>query len=280
MAIAIIKASGQSEEFHLQKLVDSLIRSGVPEDVALDIAKKVEKQISPATHTKKIYKLAKRMLKQYSHASSMRYSIKKALSSLGPSGYPFERYFARILRENGYAVELNRTFSGYCITHEVDIFASRDDKRFVIECKYHSDGGKPTDVKVALYIHSRFEDIRKAGELLPGHNETVHQGWLVTNTRCTSDAIKYAECAGLRVVSWRYPEHQSLEKMIEAKRLYPVTILSSVKKDSLEALFNSDIVLAQDIAGMDEQSFIRKSGLDANTAGVLKREADELCPCL
>lgn len=278
MITKIIKASGQTEEFDRQKLINSLIRSGATEDIAQDIAQKIEIQITPLTHTRYIFRLAKRLLRQYNHASCMRYSIKNAISSLGPSGYPFERYFAKVLKNYGYSVQLNRIFEGYCVAHEVDVFASKDNEHFIIECKYHSNSGKPTDVKVALYIHSRFSDIKKACELnTNGENVKVHQGWLVTNTRCTSDAIKYAECVGLKIVSWKYPNSSSLEKMIEAKRLYPVTILSSVRRNSLEALFRNDIILVQDIADMDEHTFVKRSELDFNTARTLKRQADELC---
>jgi predicted RecB family endonuclease len=277
MAITITKASGQTEEFHIQKLVDSLIRSGASEELAWDIAKKIEIQITPSSHTKHIFRMAKRLLRQYNRVSDMRYSIKKSIYSLGPAGYQFEKYFARILREYGYSVETNRTLNGFCVTHEVDVFASRDGKGFVIECKYHSNSSNPTDVKVALYIYSRFSDIRKAYELLPEKSLLLQQGWLVTNTRCTTDARKFAECAGLKIVSWKYPEKESLEKMIENKRLYPVTILSSIRKNSLEILFSNDILLAKDIADMDEQTFKKRSGLDGNIARILKREADELC---
>ncbi|MBI5212149.1 MAG: restriction endonuclease [Nitrospirae bacterium] len=270
----IIKASGLVEEFDRRKLVDSLMRSGASEDAALDIAKKVEIQITPSTHTKHIFKMAKRLLRQYNHASGMRYSIKKAIADLGPSGYPFEKYFGKILKNYGYSVELNRIVEGWCVSHEVDVFAGKGDERFVIECKYHSNGGKPADVKVALYVHSRFMDIRKAFE---SNGAKVDQGWLVTNTRCTSDAIKYAECVGLKIVSWKYPHAGSLEEMIEAKRLYPITVLSSVKRNSLETLFHNDIILVQDIADMDESVFIKRSGLDAHNVRALKRQADDLC---
>lgn len=279
MALTITKASGKTEEFYIQKLVDSLIRSGASEELAWDIAKKVEIQITPASHTKHIFRMAKRLLRQYNRVSDMRYSIKKSIYSLGPAGYQFEKYFARILREYGYSVETNRILYGFCVTHEVDVFAIRDGKGFVIECKYHSNSTNPTDVKVALYINSRFSDIRKAYELLPEKNLLLQQGWLVTNTRCTTDARKFAECVGLKIVSWKYPEKESLEKMIENKRLYPVTILSSIRKNSLEILFGNDILLAKDIADMDEQTFKKRSGLDGNIARILKREADELCIC-
>jgi len=277
MAFEVIKASGQPEEFNIQKLVGSLVRSGASEDVAWDIARKVESQITPSMHTKHIFRLAKKILRQYSKAADMRYSIKKAIYMLGPTGYPFEKYFAGILKAYGYSAEINRFLKGYCITHEVDIFAVRADIGCVIECKYHSNGGNPTDVKTALYVYSRFMDIKKAYELNHENRVSINEGWLVTNTRCTSDAIKYAGCVGLKIVGWKYPDENSLERMIENKKLYPVTILSSIKKTSLDILFKNDIILVRDIADMDERIFIKQSGLDTAAARTLKREADELC---
>ncbi len=277
MPLKIIKASGQPEEFLIEKLVDSLIRSGASEDMAWDIARKVQRQVTHGSHTKHIFRMAKRLLRQYNRVSDMRYSIKKAIYSLGPAGYQFEKYFARILRTYGYSVEVNRIIKGYCVTHEVDVFAGKDDKWHVIECKYHSNGGIPADVKIALYVHSRYADIKKAYDFMPEKNVMIQQGWLVTNTRCSSDAIKYAECTGLKIVSWKYPEKESLEKMIENNRLYPVTILSSVTRNSVETLFSNGIVLAMDIADMEEETFMKKSGLDKGLAKILKREADALC---
>jgi len=277
MALTIIKASGQSEDFLIQKLVNSLIQSGASEDVAWGIARKVEKQITPFSHTKHIFRMAKRLLRRYNRVSDMRYSIKKAIYALGPAGYQFEKYFARILNAYGYSVEVNRFLGGYCVTHEVDIFARKEDKGFIVECKYHSNGGIPTDVKIALYVHSRYMDIKKAYESTPENNMTIKQGWLVTNTRCSTDAIKYAECVDLKIVSWKYPGKDSLEKMIENNRLYPVTILSSVKKNSIDILFRNGIILARDIADMHEHAFIKGSGLDETAAKVLKKEADAIC---
>ena len=278
MPVRIIKSSGLGEDFDIHKLANSLMRSGAPHDVAYEIAREVEQQIPPSARTREIYRRAKRLLRKFNLASGMRYSIKKALFSLGPSGYPFEKYIGKILSHHGYAVETGRIVPGYCVTHKVDVIAKGSDAYSVIECKYHSDAGKATDVKTALYVYARFLDIRKAAEKDPGEMP-LKDGWLVTNTRCTTDAIRYAECAGLRIVSWRYPEKGSLESLIEDKRLYPITILHSVRKGMLDSLFAADIVLAQDIADMDDETFAQKSGLDRHTAQALKKEADAICPC-
>src|SRR4030043_1550041 len=277
MALEVIKASGRTEEFNIQKLVDSLIRSGATEDEARDIARQVESQIKPSMHTKHIYRIAKKILRQYSKIADMRYSIKKAIYMLGPAGYQFEKYFAGILKAYGYSAETNRFLKGYCVTHEVDIFAVRNNIGGVIECKYHSNAGTPTDVKIALYVYSRFMDIKKAYELNHENRVSIDKGWLVTNTRCTSDAIKYANCGGLKIVSWKYPEKKSLKRIIENKKLYPVTILSSIKKSSLNILFKNDIFLVRDIADMDERIFIKQSGIDTAAARTLKSEAEQLC---
>jgi hypothetical protein len=279
MVLNILKSSGQPEEFDVQKLTNSLLRSGASPEVAEEIAAEVARQILPTARTKDIYRMAKKLLRRYNLAAGMRYSLKKAIAMLGPTGYPFERYFARILKGHGYSAEVDRIIDGYCVKHEVDILASNGNGYYVIECKYHSNGGKPTDVKVALYVQSRFDDIKRAFALTPEHALDVRQGWLVTNTRCTTDAIKYAKCVGLRIISWRYPETDSLEKMIEGKRLYPVTILPSARRKSLEILFANNFILAQDIADIDEESFLRKSGIDHLTARAIKREADKICPC-
>lgn len=278
MAATIIKSSGRREEFLTKKLAESLIRSGASPDAAFDIARQVERQIPPAAHTKAIFRLAKKMLRRHNAVSGMKYSLKNALSALGPSGYPFEKYIARILRVYGYEVEIDKIIKGYCVSHEVDVYGRKENEHCVIECKYHSASGNPTDIKIALYVHARFEDIRKASDANFGDGARL-QGWLVTNTRCTTDAIKYAECTGLKIVSWRYPERSSLEKIIEEKRLYPVTILPSAKKKALEPLFGNDIILAQEIADMDEQTFMKKSGLDFESARLIKKEADAICPC-
>lgn len=280
MGVSILKSSGKTEKFSLKKLVGSLMRSGAPRDIAYDIARQVRKQVKPLTPSKDIYRMARKLLRKYNRSSGMKYSLKKALFSLGPSGYPFERYFARILSNYGYSVQVGRTIDGYCVQHEVDVIAQNDDEHIFVECKYHSKSGTATDVKTALYIHARFLDIKKAYEKIINNRNVAIKCWLATNTRCTYDATEYAECTGLGIVSWRYPEESSLEKLIEDKKLYPVTILPAARKGPLEILMKKDFVLAQDIADVDEQSFLRNSGLDYRIARQLKKQADELCPCI
>ena len=276
MSISVIKADGKVEGFSVEKLAESLVRSGLQRETALEVAKEVEAGLPSLVHTRRIFKLVKKILRSINHASTMRYSLKRAISELGPSGYPFERFLSKVLRAYGYQTELNLQMEGWCVSHEVDILARKDGDSFAIECKYHNDGGKPVDVKIALYVHSRAEDLKKAyrkGRL----SEPIKEGWLATNTRLTSDAIKYSECSGLKVISWRYPEGKGLERLIEQKRLYPITVLSPQKRSILKELLKKDIVLASEIASMGEEEFLSKSGLDEPTSRALKQQAERLC---
>ncbi len=275
---SITKASGEHEAFQQAKLINSLVRVGSPFDVAREIAEEVYLQMPNGAHTRQIFKLAKRLLRKYNRVSVMRYSLKRAIYSLGPSGFPFERFFAKILQFYGYQSSTNITVRGFCINHEVDIIASDNIGKHMIECKYHNNPGKKTDVKVAMYVHARFQDIKKAYDLAPEKKGLFRQGWLVTNTRCSGDAIAFAECSGLKIVSWRYPEkQQSLERLIEDKKLYPVTVLRFPERHTLDMCIANDLILVQDFAIADSREIAERLHVSEHIAQNLKKQAVELC---
>jgi len=163
--------------------------------------------------TTEIYSRAFKMLSDFSRASAARYKLKKAIMELGPAGYPFERFIGAILEHQGYRVEIGKFVKGHCVTHEVDVIADMDDRRYMVECKFHNRQAHNSDVKVPLYIHSRFLDIRKKWLEQDGMNDKFHQGWMVTNTRLTEDAMEYGQCAGLKLISWDYPQDGSLRRL-------------------------------------------------------------------
>lgn len=276
---SITKASGEHEEFQQAKLINSLMRVGAPQDVAAEIAEEVYRQMPSSAHTRQIFRLAKRLLRKFNRATGMRYSLKRAIYLLGPSGFPFERFFAKILQSYGYKSSTNHIVKGFCINHEVDIIAADSTGKHMIECKYHNNPGKKTDVKVAMYVHARFQDIKKAYDLAPEKNGLFRQGWLVTNTRCSHDAIAFAECSGLRIVSWRYPEMQSLERMIEDKKLYPVTVLQFSERRALDACIANDIILVQDLASIDPREISERLHVSEQIAMSLNKQAAELIGC-
>lgn len=275
--IKVTKASGAVENLDLGKLKRSLTRSGASSLQTDEIIRKLIKELRPVTTTKRIYRLARKYLRQLNHATGLRYSLKNALLRLGPSGYPFEKYFGAILRNYGYDVQVGIQLEGRCVRHEVDVMATNDQEVALFECKYRNKPGNTTDVKVAMYVRSRFEDLRPVIESeYPGRS---YRGCLVTNTRFTTDAEQYARCSGLDILSWRYPSGHSLEKMIEDKRLYPVTIVSGIKSGLIKTLIKRNIILIKDLAGIDLSEISRMLSLTEKKAATLKKQVDELCLC-
>ncbi|RZK62264.1 MAG: ATPase, partial [Pedobacter sp.] len=121
---------------------------------------------------------------------------------LGPSGYPFEKYFAAILQHIGYSLRTGVILQGACVKHEVDVIAEKENQHEMVECKFHQQQGTFCDVKIPLYIHARFKDVEAGFTDRSPKNNTLHQGWVVTNTRFTTDAIHYGTCAGLKLIGW------------------------------------------------------------------------------
>lgn len=273
--IKITKRSGEQELFDPGKLRRSLTRSGAKTAVIDYIISSVTDLLYDGISTKEIYKMAFAMLRKEKRPMAARFKLKEAVRELGPSGFPFERFVGAMLRSQGYSVKIGQSIQGHCVQHEVDVVAETEDHHFAVECKFHSDAGRRCDVKVPLYIDSRFRDIRKNWEKLPGHSTKFHQGWVVTNTRFTTDAIDYGVCAGMHLVSWDFPQSGSLREMIETSGLHPVTCLTTLKKAEKSAILDAGIVLCKELC--ERPQLLQEMGLSLRRQSKVLEEARELC---
>ena len=251
----IIKSNGKKEPYDEEKIKSSIIKAGSSSDIAAETVRTITKKIKDNMSTYEIYNKALSRLKVLEPGVALKYSLKKAIMNMGPEGFAFEKYIAKILAEYGYSTEVGQFVNGHCVEHEVDVIAKREDTVYIVECKYHNSPGIKSDVKTALYIHSRFLDIEKARREKGSGNYL--EALLVTNTRCTSDAIKYANCVGLKIIAWHYPEVENLEYYIETKKLYPVSILSAINKKQKEILLDSGIILVKELENYGADNLAR-----------------------
>ncbi|RLG46755.1 MAG: ATPase [Thermoproteota archaeon] len=253
----VIKASGEMERFRPEKLVRSLVKAGASKGLATQIANEVKLEIWNGITTYEILGLALEKLKARKESVLMlKYDLKRALLSLGPSGYIFEKFISNLLKKYGYETETNVTLDGRCVSQEVDVVARKNGKSFMIECKYHNKRGIKTDLKVAMYTYARFLDLK----------EYFDGAWLICNTKCTSEAIKYCRCVGVRNTSWAYPpDNWSLESMIERKALYPITILQTLDREERNLALQSDIITVEDALTGGPEALI--------SAGINKKKA-------
>ncbi len=245
--ILITKANGDIVPFSVDKLRRSLRNAGASEEAAGDVADEILRSLESGATTKKIYRQAFDLLKQTNRPVAARYRLKEAIMALGPSGFPFEKYFGEILKHQGYSVQVGQIVQGRCVTHEIDVIAEKDNDQIMVECKYHNQPGKVTDVKVPLYIRSRFLDVKDVWEEQPQNRSKVHQGWVATNTRFTGDALRYGLCKGMHMVSWDFPQKSSLKDQIDTLGLYPITCLTTLTSQEKRLLLEKNIVLCKEL---------------------------------
>jgi hypothetical protein len=239
--IQIIKASGEKAWFSSVKLRKSLQRSGASEAIIEAVIQEVQDHLQEGMTTKKIYQLAFNLLKKKHKPTASKYKLKTAIMELGPSGYPFEKYVSEILKYQGHKVQLNLILKGRCVNHEIDILTEREGIQKVFECKYHNLQGTICDVKIPLYVHSRFNDIHANPE------NKISEGWIATNTRFSTDAIAYALCSKLNLLGWDYPEGNGIREMIDQAGLYPITCLQSVSQKERVPIMEAGLVLCRDV---------------------------------
>lgn len=257
--VFIIKANGESVPFSGDKLLKSLLKSGAGIEEANDILNNICKKIYPGISTKNIYRLAFKLLKKSSRSHAARYNLKNAIMQLGPSGFAFEKYIGEIFKHLGYDVKVGVILPGRCVNHEIDVLAKKSDHYAVIECKYHNLGGTVCNVKIPLYIHSRYKDIVEEWEQHPEKQGRSHEGWVVTNTRFTDDAIKYGNCIGLKLLGWNYPLKKSLKDLVDEFKLYPLTCLTTLTTHEKNLLLNEKIVLCQEL--MENNNYLSAFGI-------------------
>ncbi len=269
------KASGEIVPFSPDKLKKSLQHSGANEETIKAIINKIEKNLYQGISTKNIYRNAFDLLKSLSKPFAAKYKLKQAIMELGPSGFPFEKYYAEILKYQGYKTTIGEFVKGKCVNHEVDIIAIKANKYCMIECKYHNSSGINCDVKIPLYIYSRFKDVEYEWQKLAEHKNKVHQGWVVTNTKFTSDAIQYGNCMGLNLISWDYPILAGLREQIDQSGLYPITCLLSITQSEKQMLLENKIVLCKEINNNPELLSLAK--INSKRRSSILNEVNSLC---
>lgn len=270
----VIKSSGEKLKFSLGKLHTSLSKSGADNQTVNQIIDKVQEELYDGISTKEIYNRAFALLKKKGSYLASKYKLKKAIYELGPTGYPFERFISAILKYSGYKTLIGKILQGECVTHEIDVVASRNGTTTIIECKFHSEEGRNCNVKVPLYIASRYKDVKSHWDSKP-RETALNEGWVVTNTRFTEDALQYGKCVGLYLLSWNYPKNDGLRDRIDRLGLYPITVSTLLSGREKQFLLSRDIVLCRDL--IDDVFFLDHLGVSDIRKAKILNEINMLC---
>lgn len=249
--IFVTKNNGETEPFNKEKLAESLMRSGVSEEEKDKVVAHIVHELTPGMRTSDIYRHAFSLLSKHEKRAALNYSVRRAILDLGPSGFPFEQLVAEIFKRKGYEVSTDKYVKGHCAEHEVDVIAFKGKELVMLEAKFHNVDGVKSDLKVALYVKARFDDLRQA-TFNYGEATKMTRGILVTNTKFTHTAVSYAECAGLELLGWNYPKENNLQDMIQEGGLHPVTCLDTLSKKDKKYLLDKNIVFLRDLKDNDQ----------------------------
>jgi len=270
----VIKGNGEREEFHIEKLARSMKNVGADPTLAEQVARTVGKEVADGMTTTDIYRRAFALLRKEEHVTAARYSMRRAILDLGPTGFPFEDFVTSLMRAKGFETKSRVIVPGRCIDHEVDVVMTKNGQTIGAELKFHNTPGFKTDIKTALYVKARFEDITSAA-----HDKEdimhIHQGWLITNTKFTVNAIRYSECVGIKLLGWSYPHTGNLADLIKETGVYPVTVLTTLSKTEKNRLVAGGVALCHDI--MRSPDALAKVGIVGKKADAAVAESIALC---
>jgi hypothetical protein len=270
----IIKADNTREVFVPERLVLSLRRAGAGERAARTITNDIVSTMIPDTSSREIYSRAFALLRKEARPVAARYSLRRALLELGPTGHPFEDFIGHLLRAEGWEVETRKNIQGKCVSHEVDIYASHPSDKICVaaELKYHNDPGSKSDVKVALYAKSRFDDIFNCDPHV--RNCPLDKGLLVTNTKFTTDAVAYAECAGVELLGWSFPRGNDLFMRLVRAGVYPITTLTELSRAEKKILLEQGTTTVRQLAA--DRRLLDPLHLSPERVGDIRSEIDGL----
>lgn len=247
MPIKITKADGTVEFFKIEKLRRSLRRSGARPAEVNHVIAELTPTLYDGIRTQEIYRNAFRLLHNSDMPVAARYSLRRALFNLGPTGFPFEKFLARLFATDGYQTKTGSTLQGKCAEHEIDVAAYKDDHSFIGEAKFHARPGIKSDLQVAMYSYARLMDLREQ-KICQEDICGIKEFWLITNTKFTSSATRYGNCVGLKLLSWNFPKRNNLHDRIQRAAIYPITVLQSLSSKQAQTLIERDVILCSDIA--------------------------------
>lgn len=252
-----------------------MLRAGASDLEVDDVVSGILAWLSSGVTTKMIYQKAFQLLRNQRRSLAARYSLKKALMDLGPTGYPFEHFVGQIFKARGFSVEVGVVVDGCCVQHEMDVIATNQNLQCLVECKFHNGPGKVSNVQTPLYVRSRVDDIVKKRRETPVFSEMKFEGWIFTNTRFTTDAQDYGKCANLHLVSWDFPLGNSLKEIIERERFFPITVLTTLTKGEIQTLLDKGLVLCRQLIQNPET--LLSLNLTSAKSKKVAQELEEIC---
>ncbi|WP_068598209.1 restriction endonuclease [Vaginella massiliensis] len=268
------KNSGELVPFDIKSLKKSLTRSGANSIEVEQVLDGINKELYNGMTTKELYQKAFEGLKKFRSSYAARYSLKRAVKDLGPEGYFFEKWIAKLFKEQGFETTTGITVQGTAVTHEIDVVACNGKDLIFCECKFRNDIDAKISVTTPMYILSRLKDVMDNPYEFFGLRMKPTKGFLVTNAYLTADSIAFSEHYGIDLISWNYPEEHSIKFLVDRSALYPLTCLTVLTPEQEKHIMEKGIILVKELVAQPE--VLQSLDLDQKTRTQVLKEAEDL----
>jgi hypothetical protein len=274
----VVNSRGEKEPFSFKKVYQSAKRVGASESLARKTTESVAKTVYPGIKTSEIFNEVKNLLQKENSRAAIKFSLKKAIQKLGPTGFPFEKYVGAIFESLGFKVKLNQFLWGRCLKYEIDFLAKKENLLYVGECKYRSllEEGK-VHSNIVLILFGKFFDL-KEGIFSKDYNLPATSKVSAEDRRVMEGLESYLRGPLFKnlnikpLLGWRYPKNKGLEYLIESQNLYPITILPSLKNYLAEILVSKKIMLVKDFLKLNVFKFSKENNIPLNYLEALVKE--------
>jgi hypothetical protein len=271
----VTKLNGEKQFFDYGKLESSLRKTGTSEESITEVMNELENYAFDGISTTEIYERAYEILRKKHRPSAIRYSLKKAVATLGPTGFPFEKFVAEIFKAQGYETLTDQIVKGKCVEHEIDVAAWKGSELIMVEAKFHTDFNLKSDLKIVLYVKARYDDIFGNKYMFGRKERMLSEGWVLTNTNFSTTAIQYGSCQkNFKLVGWNYPFNDNLHHLIEKNELIPLTALTTITVAEKNLLLSRGIVLSKNL--LDEK-LLKSLNFDDKKIKSVQTEVNDIC---
>lgn len=93
----------------------------------------------------------------------------------------------------------------------------------------------------------------------------IDRAMIVTNTRYSDHVLQYGICRNILQIGWGLPENLGLQRMIEEKKLYPLSCLRGLGGEIRLKLVESGIVLIGQLLNENLYELAKKTRLPQET---------------
>jgi len=272
--VFVTKVDGTRRPFERDKVVRTCLRLHATREVAELVVDKIESKVYDGIPTREIMRMIYRYMTEHRPQVKYEVDLRKAICLLRPKP-DFEQYVVRLLAACGYNVLGPQIVKGRCVEHEIDGIARKGNETTYVEVKHHRWPHTYTGLDIFLQARATFEDL--IGGYQMGYNQTpFNKPMVICNTKLSDHAKRYAYCAQIDHICWKSPPEKSLEKLIEEKRLYPVTIMKTLDVRTQARLGDAGILLLQELIGSDTATLSQKTNIPKEKIKKLIQRASEI----